>query len=306
MIFAYDPTCVLHETGDHPERKERLTKTMAHLERVRPELLAERRTFPRASEEDLARVHEPEHVARVKRIAAEGGGGDDAETIVSARRFDAALAAAGQAVGAALAVCRGPSRTAFCAVRPPGHHATPDAAMGFCLFNNVAIAARAAKAALGLERVAIVDFDVHHGNGTQDTFYADPSVFYLSLHRYPFYPGTGLRDERGAGAGVGTTLNFPLPSWTPPKEYHAAYETGLAAVREFRPELLILSAGFDAYEWDPLGGLNLRRDDFRVLTERARELAAAVCGGRLVSVLEGGYHIAALPELVEAHLDALE
>jgi acetoin utilization deacetylase AcuC-like enzyme len=234
-------------------------------------------------------------------LAREGGGWLDPDTHVSPRSVEAALAAAGAVTGATLAVLAGEAREAFCAVRPPGHHATRARAMGFCLVNSVAVAARAALAA-GLARVAVVDFDVHHGNGTQDIFWSDPAVLYVSLHRWPFYPGTGAAEETGAGPGLGATVNVPLPASTPPARFHDALARALDAVERFRPEVVLASAGFDAYRDDPIGGLNLDVEDFARVGERLRALAAATCDGKLVSVLEGGYHLGRLGECVAAYL----
>ncbi|HMO35506.1 MAG TPA: histone deacetylase, partial [Gemmatales bacterium] len=199
----------------------------------------------------------------------------------------------------------GVDETAFCLVRPRGHHATPSTSMGFCLFNNVALAARHAQS-LGAERVLIIDWDVHHGNGTQDIFFEDEQVTFLSLHRHPFYPGTGLASETGSGAGLGHTLNVPLRYGTQPQEYLSAFEHALErAVTLARPDIILLSAGFDAHEQDPVGSLGLEAEDFRTLTQRVRQAARGHCQGRVVSCLEGGYSLEYLPLCVKEHLEAL-
>jgi acetoin utilization deacetylase AcuC-like enzyme len=203
-------------------------------------------------------------------------------------------------------VLNGEWRNAFCAVRPPGHHAEQDAAMGFCLFNNVAVAAAALRQRHGLARVAILDWDVHHGNGTQHFFERDPSVFYASLHQWPLYPGTGAADERGLGAGEGATRNCPLPGGSGDAEWLRALEdTLLPELEAFRPEFVLLSAGFDAHRLDPLSGTRLSEHAYAEMTRRMLELAARSAQGRLVSVLEGGYHLSALASCVETHLGEL-
>jgi acetoin utilization deacetylase AcuC-like enzyme len=194
---------------------------------------------------------------------------------------------------------------AFCAIRPPGHHATAGSAMGFCLFNAVAVAASHARA-MGVDRVLIVDFDVHHGNGTQDIFYDDGQVGFLSIHRAPFYPGTGAAGETGTGAGLGATRNVPIAYGTPPVHYHAAFRSALEDMADtIRPQLVLVSAGFDAHHDDPVGGLGLEVDDFRTLTRGVLEVASTHAEGRLVSLLEGGYDLSALAHSVAAHLEAL-
>lgn len=209
-------------------------------------------------------------------------------------------------MNAVQSVCAGKTKNAFCLVRPPGHHATADRGMGFCLFNNVALAARYAQRYCGIKRVAIVDWDVHHGNGTQDIFYADDSVFYFSLHQAPWYPGTGAATETGTGRGEGTTLNVPLPAGAGRSEFFTALEKQFVpAMKVFHPELILVSAGFDSREGDPLGGFTLTDEDFADMTALLLMLAERLAAGRLVSVLEGGYNLGGLASAVSAHVRAL-
>ncbi|HEX7050028.1 MAG TPA: histone deacetylase [Longimicrobiales bacterium] len=292
------PDCALHDTGwGHPEHQGRLPAVVKALYRDTPALLErvlQREAVP-AGIEDLRRVHTAGHIERVRRAVEEAAArGEqvflDADTPVSAASWDAALAAAGCAVTGTALVLDGAAATAFAAARPPGHHATAEEPMGFCLFNNVAVAARWAQAERGIERVLIVDWDVHHGNGTQDIFYEDPSVYYLSLHLAPHYPGTGSAAERGAGPGEGTTRNVPLPAGTTGAAYRRAFDAALdATLDEFAPELVLVSAGFDCLAGDPLGGLALEPATLHGLTLELLDRTRATAEGRLVAVLEGGY-----------------
>ncbi len=292
------PDCARHDTGwRHPEHQGRLPAIVSAIYHDTPALLEpmlQREATP-AAPRDLLAVHTPGHVELVRRTAAEAERqGEplslDADTIVSGASWDAALAAAGCAITAASLVLDGEARTAFALSRPPGHHATADRAMGFCLFNNVALAARHAQALRPGLRVLIFDWDVHHGNGTQDIFYGDPSVFYLSIHLAAHYPGTGHADERGVGEGEGTTLNLPLPHATPAADYLALAGEALAAAFDaFRPGLVLVSAGLDCLAGDPLGGLRLEPADLHALTRRVLDLAATTADGRVAAVLEGGY-----------------
>ncbi len=237
---------------------------------------------------------------------ARGGGLIEADTWVALGSNTAALLAAGAAVEAVADVLRGPGRRAMCLVRPPGHHARPDEPMGFCLYDSIAVAAADAVHRHGLNRVLIVDFDVHHGNGTQEIFYEDGRVAFLSIHRYPFYPGTGARDETGGGRGLGLTRNIPLPFGVSRAEYHAAFRSGLEDLADrVRPELVLISAGFDAHAEDPVGSLGLEEEDFAMLTNEVVAVADQHAEGRIVSVLEGGYNVSRLAGCVEVHLRAL-
>jgi acetoin utilization deacetylase AcuC-like enzyme len=259
-----------------------------------------------ATLEELLLVHDPDYVELVRREIAEGrpvlSTGD---TELGPGTWPAALGATGAVLTALAAVIDGRAKNAFCAVRPPGHHATATRGMGFCVFNNVAVAARQAQR-LGLDRILIVDFDVHHGNGTQEIFYRDPSVFYFSTHLSPHYPGTGFEHEIGDGPGQGTTLNRPLPRFAGRASILDAFERDLAPHgARFRPELVLVSAGFDSRMGDPLGGFTLTDQDFADLTRVLGEMAAEHAEGRLVSVLEGGYDLGALGAAVRAHVAAL-
>jgi acetoin utilization deacetylase AcuC-like enzyme len=300
------PHCVRHDTGQaHPERPGRLTAvtqrlSASGLEAEVDSVLARPATLP-----ELEAVHTATHVETVRLACERGPGAIDGDTNVSPGSWEAALLAAGGLVDACERVHARKWTNAFCAVRPPGHHAEADRAMGFCLFNNVAVAAAALRAR-GLTRVAILDWDVHHGNGTQHLFEDDPHVFYASLHQWPLYPGTGAASERGRGAGEGATLNCPMPAGSGDAEWLRQLDDAvLPALEAFEPELLLISAGFDAHRLDPLAGCELTEDGYRALTRRLLELAERTAGGRLVSVLEGGYSLEALASSVEAHVGEL-
>jgi acetoin utilization deacetylase AcuC-like enzyme len=296
-VIVTHPACNHHDTGlGHPENQERLPALLAaaredaELQEVLLEQLGKK-----ATEEDLLRVHTREHVARVHEAVELARRRSrivwlDPDTAVSSGSWEAALAAAGCAITAAETVLDGPSATAFALTRPPGHHASAGRAMGFCLFNNVAIAIRRLQAQRRVEKVLVLDWDVHHGNGTQDLFYEDPSVYYLSLHLSPHYPGTGAAVERGEGAGLGTTRNVPMPQGTRPSEYRDRYLGALDSVfRSFDPEIVFVSAGFDCLAGDPLGGFHLEPPDLHLLTADLLERAVDVARGRVVAALEGGY-----------------
>ena len=290
----------------HPERPERLRAILRHLERTGLSQACQAGTVRTATDEELTRVHTPGYVATISEIAAEGGGHVEVDTWMSQGSHLAARLSAGAAVEAVSWVFESVHRHAICLVRPPGHHARPNEPMGFCLFDNVAVAAADARDRMGLERILIVDFDVHHGNGTQEIFYADGRVAFFSIHRYPFYPGTGAADETGTGLGLGFTRNVPLPFGVSRSEYRDAYRAVLEKLADrVRPELVLVSAGFDAHAEDPVGSLGLEVEDFDLLTRDIVAVAEMHCQGRIVSLLEGGYNVPILAACVEAHLRAL-
>lgn len=296
--------CLAHDTGPgHPERIQRLSAILRLLD---DPLFGDvmRRDAPEATRAQLARVHTPQYVEEVFAAVPEVGRAElDGDTVLSPGSGAAALRAAGAVAAAVGAVMAGEVKNAFCAVRPPGHHAERDLAMGFCVFNNVAVGAAEALAAFGLSRVAIVDFDVHHGNGTQHIFAADPRVLYVSTHQSPLYPGTGARHEKG----VGNICNAPLAPYSGSEEFRdAVEEIVLPAIERFQPEFLLISAGFDAHRADPLAALELETEDFAWVTEQLCALAGSLCAGRVVSTLEGGYDLNALAESAAAHVQALQ
>jgi acetoin utilization deacetylase AcuC-like enzyme len=295
--------CLEHQPGPgHPEASARLQAVLAALDQDRFAAL-DRVEAPRATLEQLARVHTGSHIEHIFTAAPQDGLMRlDADTAMSPGSLEAALRASGAVCAAVDAALKGAAVRAFCAVRPPGHHATRDAAMGFCLFNNVAAGAAQALAVHGLKRVAVVDFDVHHGNGTQDIFAHEPRVLYVSSHQMPLYPGSGARSE----CGVGNIVNAPLSPGTGSEEFRAQWhEALLPRIAAFRPQLVLVSAGFDAHRLDPLANLDLDAEDYAWLTRRLAELADAHAGGRLVSSLEGGYSLTALRACSTAHVGAL-
>ena len=311
--LVYHPAYLDHDTGPgHPESPQRLRAIMGRLEstglltslvRIEPAPVRED-----AITEWITTIHAKAYVQGLRmRAPREGRVSLDPDTSISPGSLKAACLAVGGALAAADAIMEGRVANAFCALRPPGHHAEADHAMGFCLFNNVAIAARYLQRRHGLERIGIVDWDVHHGNGTQHAFYEDPSVFYFSTHQYPYYPGTGRADERGSGKGEGFTLNVPLPPGTGDVEYLAVFNKVLRpALAGFRPEAVIISAGFDAHRDDPLAGMALTAEGYIALTRVVKGIAAEFSQGRVLSCLEGGYNLEALAASVEGHLRALQ
>jgi acetoin utilization deacetylase AcuC-like enzyme len=303
-----DPVFKEHQTGrSHPERPERMDAVVHALEREGAIKDALRIPVRAATEDELTLCHTRQYIKIAARDVASGARDlSTGDTQISPQSLDVALKAAGGVLNAVDAVVERKAANAFCAVRPPGHHATPDRGMGFCLFNNVAIAARYAQKKHGIGRVLIVDWDVHHGNGTQDIFYSDGSVFYFSTHQSPWYPGTGAASETGEGKGHGTILNCPFPAGSGSKEILGVFQNKLIpAMRDFKPELVLVSAGFDSRLGDPLGQFTLSDADFADLTALMLEIAHQYAGGRLVSVLEGGYSLTGLAAASAAHVEAL-
>ncbi len=311
--FVYHPAYLDHDTGvGHPESPQRLRAIMGRLEStglltslVRIEAVPVQED---AITEWITTIHAKAYVQGLRmRAPREGRVSLDPDTSISPGSLKAAYLAVGGVLAAADAIMERRVTNAFCAVRPPGHHAEADRAMGFCLFNNVAVAARYLQRRHGLERIAIVDWDVHHGNGTQHAFYEDPSVFYFSTHQYPYYPGTGRADERGSGRGEGYTLNVPLPAGMGDVEYLEVFNKVLRpALAGFRPGAVIISAGFDAHRDDPLAGMALTADGYIALTRVVVDIAGKCSQGRVLSCLEGGYNLEALAASVEGHLRALQ
>jgi acetoin utilization deacetylase AcuC-like enzyme len=292
---------------EHPERPERFDAVvlgLRHAGLLTRLVLVDARP---ATEDELLLCHTPEYLRTARRDIQSGQPHlSTGDTDVTPNSWDVAALAAGGVLNAVDAVIAGRVQNAFCAVRPPGHHAGAGRGMGFCVFNNVALAARHAQRKHGVERVLIVDWDVHHGNGTQDIFYSDPSVFFFSTHQWPLYPGTGRRDETGAGAGTGATMNFPLPAGSGRREILGAVEDSLLpAAERFRPQLVLISAGFDSRIGDPLGRFTLTDPDFADLTRVVMGIAARHAGGRVVSLLEGGYNLEGLALAAAAHVEAL-
>lgn len=304
--LVYDPIYLEHDTGHHVENAERLVKVVGHLEetKVMEQIVPIR---PRAATvEEVSRVHSPGYLSYVESFAQRGGGSLDPDTVVSPASYEVARYAAGGAISGVDAVMAGEVQSAFALVRPPGHHAMRWEAMGFCLFNNIAIAAEHAMSSYGIDRTLIIDFDVHHGNGTQDTFYNDPHVLYFSIHQYPFYPGSGRIEEVGTGLAEGTTVNVPLPAWCGDEEYLRVFNEILVPVAmRFRPNLILVSAGYDSHWADQISLMQLSVAGLAQMVGIIKGLADELCRGRLLFALEGGYNLEALASSIRATLDVL-
>jgi acetoin utilization deacetylase AcuC-like enzyme len=307
VALFYHPAYLEHDTGAHPESAQRLRGILATLERhgiAESSLLRPEAVDPAL----LAEVHDRRYIDTVAAAARAGGRYWDLDTVISPGSYDAAVLAAGAATAAVDAVMEG-ARAAFALVRPPGHHARHNSAMGFCLFNNIAVAAQHAVKNHGLQRVMIVDWDVHHGNGTQEYFYERDDVLFFSSHRYPFYPGTGATNETGKGKGEGYTVNVPLPAGTGDEGYREVFhEVVVPLARRYRPQLILVSAGYDAHLADPLGGMAVSVAGFSEMARTVRSLAdeIAECEGRVAAVLEGGYNVETLAASVVATIGALD
>ena len=319
--LLYDERYLAHDTGaGHPERPQRLSFVWEYLQKkdffpslllLKPNnntlhpLIGARRAGPLLEWIEL--VHNPTYVLRVKESCERGDPFiDSMDSAICPASYETALLAAGGVIRLADAVMKGEARNGFALIRPPGHHAEWNQSLGFCLFNNIAIAARYIQKQYGIQKILIVDWDVHHGNGTQHSFEEDPSVFYFSAHQFPYYPGTGRMSEKGTGPGTGHTLNLPFPGGTTETEYLDAFEKiFLPATRQFKPEFILISAGFDAHQDDPLADLNLTERAYAQMTLWLKDLAKESAKERIVSILEGGYNLEALARSIEAHLRAL-
>jgi acetoin utilization deacetylase AcuC-like enzyme len=306
--LVYHPDYLKHDAGQqHPERAARLESVVQALQATPEVQPLVNLDITHDAESWVAQVHRPDHIRTVAAASQQGRAALDPDTIVCSDSYNVALKAVAGTLAAADTIMAGELSQAFCAVRPPGHHAEAHRAMGFCLFNNVAILARYLQQRHGLDNIMIIDWDVHHGNGTQHIFEDDPSVFYVSTHQYPYYPGTGAVTETGTGRGQGYTMNFPLPQGSGDEVYIEVFEQHLLArALDYRPEFVIISAGFDAHYADPLAHMQVTEKGYRRMTQVVKEIAATCCNQRLISVLEGGYNLDALGRSVAAHVEELQ
>ena len=304
--YVYDPIYLQHDTGYHSENAARLTAILSYLEKTG--LLAELQLIkPRpATIDEIAAVHDRQYISYLAYVAQKGGAWLEVDTVMSPKSYDAAIYAAGGTISAVDEVMQDKVSSAFALVRPPGHHATFDRAMGFCIFNNIAVAAKYALAQYKLERIAIIDFDVHHGNGTQDAFENDPHVLYVSTHQYPHYPGTGHAEDSGISQGQGTVLNVPMPAASGDREYHMVFERIIMpVVRRYRPQLVMVSAGYDIHWSDELAQMQVTTSGIAGIVSSIKQLADESCHGKIVIALEGGYNLEALSTSVKATFDVL-
>ena len=304
--YISDPFYLKHKNEPHPENPGRLNAIQKNIESSKYynnlTLIQPRK----ATVEDIAKVHGTGYIRSVEDSCRNGVRNLDADTVISSDSYQAALLSAGAGLEALDKILEGTVDNAFCAVRPPGHHAEQNKAMGFCLFNNVGVIARYAQDVKNIQKIFIFDWDVHHGNGTQHSFYKDSSIYYSSIHQYPFYPGTGGVDETGTGDGLGSNLNIPMRAYSYDTDYINAIEHKLIPViQKFNPDLIIISAGFDAHENDPLAQINLSTDCYGKMTQKLMEIANDVCNGRILSMLEGGYDYSALADSVKLHVETL-
>ena len=304
--YISDPFYLKHKNEPHPENPGRLNAIQKNIESSKYynnlTLIQPRK----ATVEDIAKVHGTGYIRSVEDSCRNGVRNLDADTVISADSYQAALLSAGAGLEALDKILEGTVGNAFCAVRPPGHHAEQNKAMGFCLFNNVGVIARYAQDVKNIQKIFIFDWDVHHGNGTQHSFYKDSSIYYSSIHQYPFYPGTGGVDETGTGDGLGSNLNLPMRAYSCDADYINIIEHKLIPViQKFNPDLIIISAGFDAHENDPLAQINLSTDCYGKMTQKLMEIANDVCNGRILSMLEGGYDYSALADSVQLHVETL-
>ena len=304
--YISDPFYLKHKNEPHPENPGRLNAIQKNIESSKYynnlTLIQPRK----ATVEDIAKVHGTGYIRSVEDSCRNGVRNLDADTVISSDSYQAALLSAGAGLEALDKILEGTVGNAFCAVRPPGHHAEQNKAMGFCLFNNVGVIARYAQDIKNIQKIFIFDWDVHHGNGTQHSFYKDSSIYYSSIHQYPFYPGTGGVDETGTGDGLGSNLNLPMRAYSCDADYINAIEHKLIPViQKFNPDLIIISAGFDAHENDPLAQINLSTDCYGKMTQKLMEIANDVCNGRILSMLEGGYDYSALADSVQLHVETL-
>ena len=305
--LLYHPIYLNHDTGPHhPERPSRLQSILRKLRKTGLIDRLDAIELQPASTKYIELVHPREHISCIREVCAKGGGNLDPDTVVSADSYEAALFAAGGVLTGIDCVIKGKTNNAFCLLRPPGHHARPSQAMGFCLFNNVAIGARYLQKMHGLKRILIIDWDVHHGNGTEEVFCEDPEVFYISLHQYPHYPGTGGGDYIGKGRGKGFTLNIPMNAGSGDAVYIKVFkDIIMPKIDNYKPEFILISAGFDGHKDDPLSSTTLTESGYYEMTTLLKQAAASYADNRLVSVLEGGYNLISLANSVNSHIEAL-